>query len=148
MLYKMIDKLTSSLSLRIIVVYICTPNYIITSIGYSVPRSTFSILTVPSIYARVSVWPFIKIVAVCWLVIPYFNGASIAYNNIVRPCLSMQLSRIIVDMLNKKQHLSLTRESFLEEAERYVKENGTKALEKLISSKVHYNLLIYGNFCE
>ncbi|WOG82689.1 hypothetical protein DCAR_0101855 [Daucus carota subsp. sativus] len=83
----------------------------------------------------VSVWPYVKILVVCWLVIPYFNGASIAYNNVVRPCLSMQLPQIIVDMLNKKQYSSLTRESFLEETERYVKENGTEALEKLFASK-------------
>lgn len=133
-------------------------NYFKTSIGSSMPRSTISVmqtsllkrdltafsnLAVPSIYARVSVWPYVKILVVCWLVIPYFNGASIAYNNVVRPCLSMQLPQIIVDMLNKKQYSSLTRESFLEETERYVKENGTEALEKLFASKVHSSVFLY-----
>ncbi|KAK1386191.1 C2H2-type domain-containing protein [Heracleum sosnowskyi] len=83
----------------------------------------------------VPVWPYVKILTICWLVIPGFNGAIIAYDNIVHPCLSMQLPQIIVDMLNKKQNVSLTRESFLEDAEKYVKENGTEALEKLFSSK-------------
>ncbi|KAL8116865.1 hypothetical protein AgCh_023154 [Apium graveolens] len=66
---------------------------------------------------------------------PGFNGASIAYNNIVRPCLSMQPPQILVDMVNKKQYVPLTRESFLEEAEKYVKENGTEGLERLFASK-------------
>ncbi|KAK1386192.1 hypothetical protein POM88_023927 [Heracleum sosnowskyi] len=91
---------------------------------------TFSILL-----EWVPVWPYVKILTICWLVIPGFNGAIIAYDNIVHPCLSMQLPQIIVDMLNKKQNVSLTRESFLEDAEKYVKENGTEALEKLFSSK-------------
>lgn len=110
--------------------------------------ATFSVLTVLSLYARIPMWPYIKILAICWLVIPGFNGASIAYNNIVRPCLSMQLPQIIVDTLNKKQYVSLTRESFLEEAEKYVKENENEALEELFARKVHSNLLINGRFCE
>ncbi|XP_074331746.1 uncharacterized protein LOC141668671 isoform X2 [Apium graveolens] len=91
---------------------------------------TFSILL-----DWVPVWPYVKILAICWLVMPGFNGASIAYNNIVRPCLSMQPPQILVDMVNKKQYVPLTRESFLEEAEKYVKENGTEGLERLFASK-------------
>ncbi|KAL8116868.1 uncharacterized protein LOC141668672 [Apium graveolens] len=83
----------------------------------------------------VPVWPYVKILAICWLVMPGFNGASIAYNNIVRPCLSMQPPQILVDMVNQKQYVPLTRESFLEEAEKYVKENGTEGLERLFASK-------------
>ncbi|KAK1402106.1 hypothetical protein POM88_001711 [Heracleum sosnowskyi] len=81
------------------------------------------------------VWPYAKILAIFWLVIPRFDGAIIAYDSLVSPCLSLQLLQVVLDLLNKNQNLSLEGESFLVVAQRYVDEHGTEALEKLISLK-------------
>ncbi|KAK1402110.1 C2H2-type domain-containing protein [Heracleum sosnowskyi] len=81
------------------------------------------------------VWPYAKILAIFWLVIPRFDGAFIAYDSLVSPCLSLQLLQVVLDLLNKNQNLSLEGESFLVVAQRYVDEHGTEALEKLISLK-------------
>ncbi|KAM7252227.1 hypothetical protein ACFE04_024110 [Oxalis oulophora] len=37
---------------------------------------------------RIPVWSFIKLLIVCWLVIPNFNGSVSVYKHIVQPCLS------------------------------------------------------------
>ncbi|KAL6513892.1 hypothetical protein OROHE_019348 [Orobanche hederae] len=31
------------------------------------------------------IWSYAKLICVCWLVLPYFNGASYVYGNFVRP---------------------------------------------------------------
>ncbi|KAK1402094.1 hypothetical protein POM88_001699 [Heracleum sosnowskyi] len=81
------------------------------------------------------VWIYAKIVVILWLVIPIFDGAGIAYDSLVRPCLYAQLLQVVLDLLNKNQDLSRNEESFLVVAQRYVDEHGTEALEKLISPK-------------
>ncbi|KAL8155852.1 hypothetical protein AgCh_001050 [Apium graveolens] len=68
------------------------------------------------------VWSYAKLLAIFWLVIPCFDGAIIAYDTLVSPCISAQLLQVVLDLLNKNQNLSIEGEPFL-------------ALEKLISLK-------------
>ncbi|GLU08067.1 hypothetical protein SLE2022_249960 [Rubroshorea leprosula] len=77
----------------------------------------------------VSDWPYVKLLMVCWLMIPRFDGAFHVYNNFIHPCLYVDLQTIIKDLFAK-------RENFLKEAEKRVKAYGFdfEALEKLISS--------------
>ena len=77
-----------------------------------------------------------KLLAICWLVVPHFNGACYVYEYLLRPCLSVNLRVVIKYLIQPKENPSLSAESFLAQAERYVKENGSEALEKLIDSKV------------
>lgn len=88
------------------------------------------------ICVRLSVWPYAKIVVIFWLVIPHFDGAGIAYDSLLRPCLYAQLLQVVLDLFNKNQDHSRDEESVLVVAQRYVDEHGTEALEKLISLKV------------
>ncbi|WOH14201.1 hypothetical protein DCAR_0933718 [Daucus carota subsp. sativus] len=81
------------------------------------------------------VWPYAKIIAIFWLVIPRFDGAGIAYNCFVRPCLSGQLPQVVLVLLNKNQDPSLEEESFPVPAQRDIIEHGGEALEELISTK-------------
>lgn len=82
-------------------------------------------------------WSSVKFVVVCWLVIPEFEGASLAYERLVTPAVLAKLQEA-VDLYNKikeKERVS-KRERFSDAVEKYIKENGFKALEKLIESKV------------
>nr|XP_018630824.1 uncharacterized protein LOC104109388 isoform X4 [Nicotiana tomentosiformis] len=109
----------------------------------------------------VPLWPYIKLITICWLVIPQFNGACYFYQNLIHPsllvkldavitqfygscyvyqrllysCLSVNL-QIVTDWLNKPmEDPSLDYKSFLAMAERYLEENGSDDLVKLIASK-------------
>ncbi|PON93689.1 TB2/DP1/HVA22-related protein [Trema orientale] len=79
-------------------------------------------------------WPYIRLITVCSLLMPYFDGAFYVYNHIICPCLSMG-SQIIINLLAKLKQTSVERETILAEVEKYVRENGTEALEKIIACK-------------
>ncbi|XP_034681017.1 HVA22-like protein a, partial [Vitis riparia] len=34
-------------------------------------------------------WPYIKLMVICWMVIPHFDGSYSVYQHLVHPCLSM-----------------------------------------------------------
>nr|DAD22166.1 TPA_asm: hypothetical protein HUJ06_023629 [Nelumbo nucifera] len=81
-------------------------------------------------------WPYLKLMAACWLVLPHFNGAARAYKHIVRPWFLMK-PQIFCDWFVKRKEdfVPSGSEDFLVAAERYIKENGSKALSKLITRK-------------
>ncbi|CAJ2678210.1 unnamed protein product [Trifolium pratense] len=78
-------------------------------------------------------WMYIKLVFIIWLTTPDFGRASYVYNNLIR---SMKL-QIVTWRLNNNywRKWFFDKDNFLMHAERYMKENGTEALEKLIASK-------------
>ncbi|KAB5520614.1 hypothetical protein DKX38_024933 [Salix brachista] len=78
-------------------------------------------------------WPYIKLMIVGCLVLPDFDGSLCVYQQLVHPCLSMD-PRIITCQFKKLKELLYKKDDFLVEVERYVKENGTDALENLIAS--------------
>ncbi|KAK9942963.1 hypothetical protein M0R45_008597 [Rubus argutus] len=79
-------------------------------------------------------WLYFRLLVVFWLVIPHFDGAFYVYKHLICPCLSLDLQNVITWFNNRKE--SLMRENFLSEVERFVKENGPEALEKIVTSKV------------
>ncbi|KAL6269864.1 hypothetical protein ACE6H2_026775 [Prunus campanulata] len=81
-----------------------------------------------------SLWPYIRLMIVFWLVIPHFDGAFYVYKHLICPCLSMDL-QIVINWFNNRKKSSFNRDNFLAEVERYVKENGPEALEKIVASK-------------
>ncbi|WMV50912.1 hypothetical protein MTR67_044297 [Solanum verrucosum] len=118
-------------------------------------------------YPLVPLWPYIKLITICWLVIPQFDGACYLYQKLIHPCLLAKLHdvitqfygfcyvyqrflyvclsvnlQIVADRLNKPiEDPSLKNESFLTTAERYLEENGSDALLKLIANKCKDNNL-------
>ncbi|KAK9942962.1 hypothetical protein M0R45_008597 [Rubus argutus] len=78
-------------------------------------------------------WLYFRLLVVFWLVIPHFDGAFYVYKHLICPCLSLDLQNVITWFNNRKE--SLMRENFLSEVERFVKENGPEALEKIVTSK-------------
>lgn len=80
-------------------------------------------------------WSSVRFVVVYWLGIPEFEGASLAYERLVTPAV-LKLQEAI-DLYNKiKEERCSKRERFSDSVEKYIKENGFEALEKLIASKV------------
>jgi hypothetical protein len=71
-------------------------------------------------------WLYIKLMIIFWLTIPDFGRASYVYDNLIR---SMKPK---IDTWRK---CLVEKDNFLMHAERYMKENGSEALEKLIASK-------------
>ncbi|KAL7236072.1 hypothetical protein ACSBR1_019361 [Camellia fascicularis] len=85
-------------------------------------------------------WPYMKLMAICWLGLPHFNGACYVYKCLIRPCLSANPQGVIRQFVKHKEDVSLNAESFLAVAEMYVKENGSEALEKLIDRKSNHTM--------
>ncbi|KAJ8571122.1 hypothetical protein K7X08_038094 [Anisodus acutangulus] len=109
----------------------------------------------------IPMWPYIKLITICWLVIPQFNNACYLYQNLIHPCFPVKLYdsisqfnsscyvyqhllylclslklQTVTDWFNKPmEYPSLKNETFPAVAERYLEENGSDALEKLIANK-------------
>ena len=90
-------------------------------------------------HVRVPFWPYIKLMVICWLVIPQFDGSYYVYQHLVHPCLSMDSQVVMNWLFNESKKKFHSRETFLVSADQYTKENGPEALEKLLARKVcHY----------
>jgi hypothetical protein len=82
---------------------------------------------------RFQLWPHIKLMIILWLIIPDFGRTSYVYNYLIR---SMK-PQIVTWRLNSYwRDCFAEKDNFLLHAERYMKENGTETLQKLIASKV------------
>eukprot|EP00261_Vitis_vinifera_P018118 XP_010648065.1 PREDICTED: uncharacterized protein LOC100245618 isoform X1 [Vitis vinifera] len=81
-------------------------------------------------------WPYIKLMVICWLVIQQFDGSYYVYQHLVQPCLSMDPQAVMNWLFNESKKKFHSRENFLVSADRYIKENGPEALEKLLSRKL------------
>ncbi|XP_059647971.1 uncharacterized protein LOC132294218 isoform X5 [Cornus florida] len=79
-------------------------------------------------------WPYIKLMVISYLVLPRFDGAYHVYAYLVRPYCYVN-PQVVINKFNKLKELSHKGENFLAMAEKYVEENGSEALEKLIASK-------------
>ncbi|CAK8577928.1 unnamed protein product [Lathyrus sativus] len=78
------------------------------------------------------VWLYIKLMIIFFLAIPDFGRASYVYHNLIRP---MKLQIFAWRFNNYWRKIFVEKDDFLIHAERYLRENGTEALEKLVASK-------------
>ncbi|KAF9623787.1 hypothetical protein IFM89_005294 [Coptis chinensis] len=82
-------------------------------------------------------WPVIKLMVTCWLVVPSSDGAVHAYNHFVRPCFSVNTHAFGDWLKTQKDKFGVGKSNdFLLHVQLYVQENGFEALEKVIFSKV------------
>lgn len=91
-------------------------------------------LTFVKVIQLLPFWPFAKFVFNCWLVLPYFSGAAYVYEHYVRPMFVNQQTVNIWYVPRKKSIFSKP-DDVLAAAEKYIEENGTGALEKIIKKK-------------
>lgn len=95
-------------------------------------------LTFAKVIAWFPFWSYAKLIATCWLVIPYFSGAAYVYEHFIRPMfVNPQTINIWYVPWGKKDSLK-TKEDILTAAEKYIQEHGPQAFEHIInSSKSH-----------
>ncbi|PIA27874.1 hypothetical protein AQUCO_07400006v1 [Aquilegia coerulea] len=90
-------------------------------------------LTFAKVIVWLPFWPYAKLIATCWLVLPYFSGAAYVYQHFVRPMfVNPQTINVWYVPWGKKDGLH-KKEDILTAAEKYIQENGPQAFEKLIS---------------
>ncbi|XP_016468914.1 uncharacterized protein LOC107791374 [Nicotiana tabacum] len=92
----------------------------------------------------VPLWPYIRLVAIFWLVIPQFNGAFYIYQNIILPCSKVKLLDVnlynVTEWFNElKKDSFIKKEKFLAVADRSFEENESERLAKLTASKPECN---------
>ncbi|KAH0768333.1 hypothetical protein KY285_004204 [Solanum tuberosum] len=85
----------------------------------------------------VPLWSYLRLVFMCWLVIPQLNGAFYLYQNLVYPYLQFKLPNAIIQLcaewlkILKNHSVSINNETFLAVAESCLDEN-----DSLIASKI------------
>ncbi|KAK4739836.1 hypothetical protein R3W88_003533 [Solanum pinnatisectum] len=91
----------------------------------------------------VPLWSYLRLVFMCWLVIPQLNGAFYLYQNLVHPYLLFKLPNAITQLCAscsewlkklKKHSVAINKETFLAVAESCLDEN-----DSLIASKPECN---------
>lgn len=87
-------------------------------------------LTFASIIEWLPFWPSMKLIFICWLVLPYFNGAAYVYENYVRP-LFVKNQMVNIWYVPPKKGLFGKSDDFLTALDKYIEENGPEALKKL-----------------
>lgn len=88
-------------------------------------------LTFSKLIEWIPLWSYAKLIATCWLVIPYFSGAAYVYEHYVRPFYLGQQTVNIWYVPRKKDVFSKP-DDILTAAEAYIKENGPDAFQKII----------------
>ncbi|GMN58337.1 hypothetical protein TIFTF001_027434 [Ficus carica] len=77
-------------------------------------------------------WRYLRLIIVGLLVIPYFKGAFYVYKQVTSSLLSIN-AQIIINWFTKPKEASAETEKILAKVEKYVRENGAEALEKIIA---------------
>ncbi|XP_054802660.1 uncharacterized protein LOC129306217 isoform X3 [Prosopis cineraria] len=81
-------------------------------------------------------WHYMKLMIVVCLMTPDFGRAAYVYNYLIRSCLYMNPQAVISRFSDWKK-IFVEKEDFLMQAEKYITQNGTEGLEKLIASKAN-----------
>ncbi|XP_057951731.1 HVA22-like protein a isoform X2 [Malania oleifera] len=89
-------------------------------------------LTFAKIIEWIPIWPYVKLILLCWLVIPYFSGAAYVYEHFVRPFF-VNRQTVNVWYIPKLKDVFRKQDDILTAAEKYIEENGTEAFKTLIS---------------
>lgn len=87
-------------------------------------------LTFAKVLEWLPFWPYLKLVATCWLVLPMFNGAAFVYENYVRKFI---LNPKFDSRFNPAQRKLVNMSPSTRVAvERYIEHNGHDAFDRLI----------------
>lgn len=98
---------------------------------------------------RFPIWSYTKLGCVCWLVLPYFNGAAYVYENFIRPFYRNPGVKLWYIPGNKG--IFSKPDDVLIAAEKYIEQNGPQAFERLIARVYvffinYFDLNILNNF--
>ncbi|KAK1648334.1 hypothetical protein QYE76_066139 [Lolium multiflorum] len=87
-------------------------------------------LTFASIIEWLPFWSSMKLIFICWLVLPYFSGAAYVYQKYVRPVF-VKNQMVNIWYVPQKKGLFGKSDDFLTALNKYIEENGPEALKKL-----------------
>ncbi|PIA62633.1 hypothetical protein AQUCO_00200563v1 [Aquilegia coerulea] len=90
-------------------------------------------LTFAKVIECLPFWPYAKLTATCWLVLPYFNGAAYVYEHFIRPLFVKPQTVSMWFIPHAKKDVFSRPDDVLVAAEKFIDENGPDAFEKLIS---------------
>ncbi|XP_055810096.1 HVA22-like protein c isoform X3 [Solanum dulcamara] len=79
------------------------------------------------------IWSYAKLAAICWLVLPYFNGASYVYENFIRPF--YRNPQVKIWYVPLKKDIFSKPDDVLTAAEKYIEEHGPQAFERLLAKQ-------------
>ncbi|KAL2226123.1 UNVERIFIED_CONTAM: HVA22-like protein a [Sesamum indicum] len=88
-------------------------------------------LTFAKVLEWFPIWSYAKLIAICWLVLPYFNGAAYVYENWIRPF--YRNPQVKLWYVPRKKDIFSKPDDVLTAAEKYIEENGPEAFERLIA---------------
>ncbi|KAK9748037.1 hypothetical protein RND81_02G031000 [Saponaria officinalis] len=104
-------------------------------------------LTFAKLIEWIPFWSYAKLIATCWLVIPYFSGAAYVYEHFVRPTfVSAQNQTVNVWYVPKKKVTFSEKEDIITAAEKYIQENGSGAFQEIINKAEHRGPKIRDNY--
>ncbi|KAL3629042.1 hypothetical protein CASFOL_027103 [Castilleja foliolosa] len=79
------------------------------------------------------IWSYVKLVGVCWLVLPYFNGAAYVYQHFIRPFYRNPQVKLWYIPGQKGIFGKPDDDDILTAAEKYVQQNGPEVFERIIA---------------
>lgn len=91
----------------------------------------FSLYVLFIFYVRLPFWSYAKLIATCWLVIPYFNGAAFVYEHYIRPYI-VQRKAVNIWYVPRKKDFFSKPDDILTAAEKYIQEHGAQEFEEMI----------------
>ncbi|XP_057951544.1 HVA22-like protein a isoform X4 [Malania oleifera] len=93
-------------------------------------------LTFAKIIEWIPIWPYVKLILLCWLVMPYFSGAAFVYKHFVNPqTVNIWYFPKKKNVFRKQDDIRIAAD-ILTAAEKYIEENGTEAFKTLLSKVV------------
>ncbi|KAL3646491.1 HVA22-like protein c [Castilleja foliolosa] len=90
-------------------------------------------LTFSKVLEWFPIWSYVKLVGVCWLVLPYFNGAAYVYQHFIRPFYRNPQVKLWYIPGQKGIFGKPDDDDILTAAEKYVQQNGPEAFERIIA---------------
>lgn len=82
---------------------------------------------------RIPIWPYAKLVLLCWLSMPCFSGASYVYEHYLRPLMVNQ-QRVNLWYVPKGKDPSNQRDDIITAAEKYIQQHGSGELQYMLDN--------------
>ncbi|KAF4347953.1 hypothetical protein G4B88_002867 [Cannabis sativa] len=80
------------------------------------------------------IWPYGKLILMCWLVLPQFNGAAYVYKHYIRPYyMNPPHAAQLWYIPRNKNNIFRKQDDILTAAEKYIEQHGTQEFERLIT---------------
>ncbi|XP_048318835.2 HVA22-like protein c [Ziziphus jujuba] len=92
-------------------------------------------ITFAKVIELLPIWAYAKLIFICWLVLPQFNGAAYVYKRFIRPFyMNPQITTAHqIWYIPRKKNIFSKQDDILTAAEKYIEEHGTEAFERLIT---------------